>query len=456
MNGAQYLYLLQTREFINSGKPIYKVGRTTQENLKRLNQYPKDSRLCEDKREDTSDNEKQDDEVAPYIITTHEEWIKHTNISKIQVTNKNGEGYLRFKGELWRNLHDKTCFDFDETCMEYLSEFVEKNQPFVSKMISPNDILVSEREMFNMKYTYEHKVSNEVITFDEYNKLDKNERECYKSVNHNEYKFNCDVRFDVSKITQDTIKKCFVKKCDFYNLEYHEYTLATSRPGPDVIFNSVNFTFTPVDDLLDNNILTGNGSCGRIIDVKTTVNVKIVDDILNSLIVDKKITLEFKKLAYNLIVRHGEKQVFHDYNDYLLIEWIICLLDSISSKRLYAYSSEYYDNKTKFKKEMKTHKYRLVMIHAYQNITFEKQIEDFSKLGFKNIIVCKKDKTNTMYNVANFRNYLKDNSEMIMKCIKEENNYEPTRWETEIQHDDNIFRKNNLLFMNFLKWCCVN
>ena len=45
MNGAQYLYLLQEREFVNSGKTIYKLGMTKQENLTRFKQYPKGSLL---------------------------------------------------------------------------------------------------------------------------------------------------------------------------------------------------------------------------------------------------------------------------------------------------------------------------------------------------------------------------------------------------------------------------
>ena len=412
---------------------------------------------------DDNANHQQDGEekdYVPYVITTYEEWIKYTNIDKIIVTNKNGEGYLRFKGQMWKKLHDKTRFDFDETCMEVLSEFVERNQPDVCKMVSPGNTLVSHREMINFKCNYEHKVSNQAITYDEYHKLDEKEQGSYKYVRHDEYEFNCDVRFDVGKITQDAIKKCYVKSCDFHNLEYHEYSFARSGTQPHspcqyVIFNSVNFTFTPVDDLIDSKILTGRGSWGRIIHVKNAVNVDIVDDILKSLIADTKITQQFKKIAHNLIVKHEEPQVFYDYNDCLLTTWIKDLLYSISGKRLHVDSSEYYDDKKEFKKELKTCKCRLVVIHAYQNITFEKQVEDFSKLGFKNIIVCKKDKSNAMYNVATFRKYLEDNAEIIMKCINEENNYEPASWETEIQHDDNIFYRTDLLFTNFLKWCCV-
>jgi len=41
----EYVYLLQEREFLQSNVPIYKIGRTAQENTKRATQYPKDSVL---------------------------------------------------------------------------------------------------------------------------------------------------------------------------------------------------------------------------------------------------------------------------------------------------------------------------------------------------------------------------------------------------------------------------
>ena len=42
---TQYIYLLQTREFINSNLPVYKIGKTKQTNNLRFNSYPKGSKL---------------------------------------------------------------------------------------------------------------------------------------------------------------------------------------------------------------------------------------------------------------------------------------------------------------------------------------------------------------------------------------------------------------------------
>ena len=40
-----YIYILQEREHINTNIPICKIGKTKQENVKRIQQYPKGSRL---------------------------------------------------------------------------------------------------------------------------------------------------------------------------------------------------------------------------------------------------------------------------------------------------------------------------------------------------------------------------------------------------------------------------
>ena len=40
---SQYVYLFHTREFFNSNKPIYKIGKTTKPNFTRFSNYPKGS-----------------------------------------------------------------------------------------------------------------------------------------------------------------------------------------------------------------------------------------------------------------------------------------------------------------------------------------------------------------------------------------------------------------------------
>jgi len=59
-----------------------------------------------------------------------------------------------------------------------------------------------------------------------------------------------------------------------------------------------------------------------------------------------------------------------------------------------------------------------------------------------------------MYNIDNYRKYLRDNKEVLMKRIEEDNKYVIENWEREVKYDDEIFDKGYLLFTHFLKWCC--
>jgi hypothetical protein len=42
---TEYIYLLQESELIRLNEPIYKIGKTKQENLKRIQNYPNGTRL---------------------------------------------------------------------------------------------------------------------------------------------------------------------------------------------------------------------------------------------------------------------------------------------------------------------------------------------------------------------------------------------------------------------------
>ena len=47
MDNPQYTYIIQEREFVNSKEPVYKIGKTKQQNQKRFSSYPKGSVLIQ-------------------------------------------------------------------------------------------------------------------------------------------------------------------------------------------------------------------------------------------------------------------------------------------------------------------------------------------------------------------------------------------------------------------------
>ena len=498
---TQYIYLLQEREFIRTKDNVYKVGMTRKENYERFKQYPKgsvllfqmicnncksieklvlkkfketfkqrkdigneyfegeykgmidiiyltikdenaenvciieqeetennrkDEEFSEDDNNDETDEELSEDDTEKYEITTYNEWIKYNNeISKVIITNKTREeGFIKLKDYLWIKLYNTNNFDAHE---EYLLGFIEN---------------------FQQEDLFKNKITNEFITFKDYCKLENDELNKYDLIY---------VEYNVEKILKDTLKKCYVKKCELYNLKYHEYVLFESGSNC-VIYNSINTTFSPVDELISDKILTER-DMGRWRSFHTNTftinNTSIVDDILKSLIPNDIIN-EYKKLAYNLIVKQEEKEIiFYDYNECLLTTWIKDLFH-VSNNKFYASSTNYYNDRKEFKKMLKTNKYRFVIIYGGNVMSsVEDQINTFRNLGFINFIVCRKNKQNTMYNIANYRKHLNDNKELLIQCIKEENNYVIENWESEIQHDDCIFYSSHLLLTKFLKWCCI-
>ena len=515
---TEYIYLLIEREFINAKQSIFKVGKTTQSNNKRIKQYPKGSMLlyqsiCQNcgniekqiikkfkeefkqrkdigteyfegdykimidiiyliikqeclkevKKDDQTtlqitkeeEEEEEEEECQKYLITTFEEWIKCNEISEIIITNKKKmTGYLRFAGQLYRVLYDINSFDYDANCMEDLESFIKYLHPFYWQMVTPRNELVSRNEMSNLAYDYKNELTNKIITRDEYNKLDK-DKELYKSIKNNTYKF-IKVEYDDNKILQDTLNKCYKKTVEHYNLEYHEYIVninnsQSSRSSTHFILNTLLFTITSVDKVCNNKILTHKYLGHRIFCFENGINICMVDAILDSLI-HFETKQQYKTLVYNLIVKQENPQIiFYDYNKCLLTTWITSLLYSISGKNICVYSNTYYEDKIEFNKLLKTNEPRCVIIRYLEKITIEKQIKDFCKLGFKNIIVCQKDKTNDMYNIINFKKYLQDNKEEIVKCLKEEYGHKEI---PNIRYDDEIFYMQQLFLTNFLKWCC--
>lgn len=92
-NESHYIYLLIEREFINTGEPIYKIGKTTQRNFARFKDYPKDS------------------EVLLYLkcLNCHaaEKAILELFRKKYQAMNQYGHEY--FKGDPHGMMRDICC-----------------------------------------------------------------------------------------------------------------------------------------------------------------------------------------------------------------------------------------------------------------------------------------------------------------------------------------------------------
>ena len=300
--------------------------------------------------------------ISSFKITTYENWIENTEIDKVIITNKKGEGFIRLKGGLWRILDDPNRLDFDENHMEFLFEYIKLNQSS-QKICFPKNPLKAElypRLQLSHKYCnilYDELRGYKIINPEEFLKLDIEEQTNYILVLNYKYK-TFYMENDVDKIFQDTIKQCFTKNVEFYQLKYYEYCISMysvepGSPSETYIFNALNFTFTSVNEIIHDKILTEGSQGGRCLCLKQSVNTNIVDEILNSLI-SHRTKLQYKRLMYRLLVSQEENQIiFYDNSsNYLLTSWVTTILDALSRTRLYMHSNKYYDDAKEFKKDL--------------------------------------------------------------------------------------------------------
>lgn len=356
------------------------------------------------KNEQEYDDEIKENNVETHlhIIRTCEEFLEYTDFRKIVITNKNGEGYYKKKitNQLWNKFYDKDSINFDPNNMEDLLGYIE-----------------------------------------------------FEKKNHE----SDTTKFDCENIYKDIIKKCRVNNPFFYELKYNEYCfpIHSSRFYTEYThFNSINFSFTPIDEIIDDKILMEeNISTIRPFLIKNNINIKIVDDILNILI-DNDTKHRYKELMYNIIVSPENTYIFYDTSpNHILTSWTTDLsyLLGIGDKVI---ESDEYDKKSKP---------RCIIIDIKYGVSTKIQIDKFSKLGVPNIIVRDKCKNINPYSIQNFEKYLTNNKNTLIQCIEREdkylsendiNEYEK-HWDINVYHYENIFYKTKLLCTNFLKWCCT-
>jgi hypothetical protein len=399
-----------------------------------------------------------------FKIKKCDDWMKLNNFCSLVITNKRkGEGYIRYNKQLWRKLYKIDIEDEDN-----LKGFISHNKKDSRRIFTPFKKIITDDEYYNIFFSRRNIETGQIIDgkqydildndnknkyiynnirFDEWYDLDKSNKKLYQI--ENIYKY-CFIEYNENKIYNDAIKNFYKKDIEYYNLKYNEYVVNnTSGDNKYLFLDTLNFTFTPIDDILSDKILTDKDSGGKFLHLTDNINTDIVDDILDSLIsLDTK--KKFKKLMYNLIVKYeGEEIIFNDYKKNHLGTWVTDILYTLRSNLEYIYSYEYYGNKRNIKKLFALQKIRCVIISKHNvSRSIECQINDFRSLGIKIFIIDNQYKNKNMYNEENFMKYLKDNKDKICEYVVDKKRYN-------IVHENDIFYCQDLLLTNFIKWCCV-
>ena len=269
---SQYVYLLQEREFTKTHEDIFKIGKSTQSNIKRLMQYPKGSILlvqiicldctkCEKmimkkfkekyiQRLDIGNeyfegeykNMKPDicnivslsnAEVKQEIleinglenyISTNPADLIFVGITNIIITNKNPvEGFIEYSngkyiilglGSFMCKMQDKEKCNNCNECSDQLKNNIlcayASKHPIIYKVTSPIfGIFGSIDEVRNTYYTYQHNITLEFITSKQYDRLISTKQAQYTCFKNCEY-IRCKLIFNETDTAEKILQESII------------------------------------------------------------------------------------------------------------------------------------------------------------------------------------------------------------------------------------------------------
>ncbi len=196
---TEYIYLLQEREFIRLNEPIYKIGKTKQENLKRIQNYPNGTRLLLQIICNNCDN------LEKELIQLFK--------SKYKIQTDIGKEY--FKGNHLDMIKD-----------------------IYSKIFNTNDTKIKDNDykyyknikLFNSEFLYEHKLK-------------------FKYYLKNEFNIIIDIKnyYSINDIESITLELCWIdyKSENKFNISFINYLLNK--------FNTIKLTHIKIYDYSANN-----------------------------------------------------------------------------------------------------------------------------------------------------------------------------------------------------------
>ena len=452
---TNYIYLLQLREFVKTKENVYKVGRTTQENHKRFAQYPKGSVLlfqmicndCVRIEKDVLEKFRQNFKQRKDLGNEYFEGDYRNMIDIIYLTVKSSSGEVtkeekkEYKDDKKLKINDATPIDQITTYKEWIK------YSGVSKIIVINDI---DNTGENIKRYYLKPKGEPWVFF-------KNLYDLCCSIEQNK---KGGTSLDIAKLSKNILDVCYTNEYEFYNMPRHEYIVIRKCPSSGTeygIFNAINISFTPIDEVIGDKILTvENCSFMPLIITKdiTNIDITIVEGLLKSLISDDML-IQFKKLMYNLLVKCEEKQiVFYDYNECLLTTCMEYLLPSIignNSGITFKWHGES-DNWAEF--NCTGLRYVKIVKEFSSDVPMEKQLKCFRNFNCNVIILTDYNNTKKIYNISEYKKYVNNNKEIIKTYLDRSGAlYLPL--EDGIYMSDRLLYDRYMLQANFLKWCCT-
>jgi hypothetical protein len=418
---TEYIYLLYEREFIKTKEPIYKIGKSKQENLKRIINYPNGTILL-------------------YQICCLNCDIIERELIKIFKNKYKYEkdiGYEYFSGNYKNMINDihnyitnnendeiecKDQANDDDYCDYNIDTFQKYNKITnnkIKKIIITNKntlegyLLLDNSDLWLIIDKYNANKETDYI-----NKLLK-----LYSIENNLFKYDYDL------IVKDICKLHFNKTPEILILNYNMYLTSYGY-----IINSKTQELTNINQYNDKLLFNKNVVDLPYINNFDNIDISFVDSYIK-FILDNNVNIykDYKQLCYNVIVEQKYDIKIKSYSNsfIFLFRWLYYLLKRLNPS--YTIYTNIDKLPTKYDNNI-----RLILLHYPNNYKVGNAKLKLEKIGFKNIIVIDDDMplTKPLERFNFIKDYIKDYIDNSHNIV------------------DTIFEQPDLLLLNYFKWCC--
>lgn len=495
-----YIYLIQLREFIKTKEPVYKIGKTTKEDMNRIKQYPKDSRIIlfmkcknchaleriikekfikkytirrdigseyfegdeeqmylsiirllikEIKTEEDSDESDEESDMSDTYILTDDKEDSDNMKEEEEIVVSSYEDYMKYSKIREIIIISKKTHEgylrYDNTLWRYLHNIkhAERNgQETLDGFIRnfPN----------HTSQLYRDTVTNKIGTVTDM----KDSR--HLRIVHINYRYD--------SIIKDIIEKCYQEHPTEFVPQYHQFFVGTSITGEGYctrLFDAKQVEFNPIEQYI-NGKYTTRSQGSRSIRTEGDCDIDIVDTIMRQLIPHSQHRNSFRTLCHTVLVDSlSSPYVFYDtcyYKDeyHQLSSWLSSItytlgIESIPVLDLGGDVSSKKSALSEFIKENKDTRARCVSLVNIREEDIHSYVETIcEKLGIMFFIVRKKTNNSkeSIYDFNGYKKYMKENCEYIKHRIPSSAHHRDF-----VEDIDMIFYSTEMLFTNFLKWC---
>jgi hypothetical protein len=234
-----YIYLILEREFIKTNENIYKIGRSNQNNDKRIKQYPNNSKLI----------------LQTICSDCHFSENKIISLFKTKYIHRNDIGHEYFEGDVFEMRKDinKIIDEFDKLSIDELQKRAKEQliENKLNKDLEKQILLQKKQEEIEILNKKKENIKKELLEELEYIERKKNELIKKKEEKYNNYQLKLNKKtFKNEKIVNSIADK--LKK----NIDSSEDINYNKKEDENILQNNKDF----LAEFIDNNINFINGN----------------------------------------------------------------------------------------------------------------------------------------------------------------------------------------------------